>query len=735
MTKLSIKFILCAICLGISGTLPARKQWSVAQAWKWQAQMGEIRGFNQPELAYPGMLRNQILRKAAELGLNSVRSWVSGGTVEEQIAFIRKYAEDCDRYGLTYSPVMSFYDQYYRDKSLAEDEALQKTEAFIHAVVSAFAKDRRIAMWDIWNEPSTAVNEETMRQMGWLEKMLGYARSADPVQPVTASIIWEGGEYDTTNVVFARRMEIEKMMDIHNIHNYRFLEAEHWKPAEVIAYVKAMDGRPVVSSECLARTVSGGLTRTLKLFAREHVNFYLWGMFLTDNKNWSVQWGRSTYDPYEPIFHDLLYSDGTPYDARELSRLRNFRFEARDEQIYPPLAQTERWPAERAWKWVASGPILGVQQNLRQAKFAKAANSVRVKLSFEDFAADEAGFLQRFEKELEDAASQGMTVLPVLVSDEDIKAADRAEIPQAAFLRTYDNDFAENGDGYMTTPFRHAGQGVSGKAGKAGKAGKTASGKSGISGKPGKNGSGKSGISGNAGNSGKPNLIEDAQAGNPFYGTDFAPSLRIPRSVASDFAQQRATRNIMAYINVILRRYYIDSRIAGWELYHHPGSGHVSEAQASCWVSQLFDLARYSSPSQPCFMTPLVSVGGIPPGVDYRAELIHGRRAGWNRLMYAGASTPALTYKIWALSDITAFSSAMKSAETGWLVSICYRFGRPIWCTEWQAPDLNEAKATLDSFSRSHVYWYTDTALPAELLTGFRFRPINTDRDSAQLVP
>ena len=90
--------------------------------------------------------------------------------------------------------------------------------------------------------------------------------------------------------------------------------------------MKRMDGRPIVSSEVLARPVSGGLTRTLKLFAREHVNFYLWGMFVTDSRNWSVQWGRTTYDPYEPIFHDLLYSDGTPYDYREIENLRKFRF-------------------------------------------------------------------------------------------------------------------------------------------------------------------------------------------------------------------------------------------------------------------------------------------------------------------------------------------------------------------------------------------------------------------------
>lgn len=180
---------------------------SVKQAWKWQNKIGEIRGFNQPEVAYPGMSRDQILRKASELGLNSVRSWIGGNTVEEQIAFIREYVEDASKYGLTFSPVLSFYGRYYYDNSIPEEERLKRTEEYIRKVVGAFAKDERIVMWDIWNEPSTAQNDETMRQMDWLEKMVEWCRLENPVQPITSSIICEGGEYDTTSTYYKRRME------------------------------------------------------------------------------------------------------------------------------------------------------------------------------------------------------------------------------------------------------------------------------------------------------------------------------------------------------------------------------------------------------------------------------------------------------------------------------------------------------------------------------------------------
>ncbi len=690
MTNKMRQLIICLLLLGSLLPAAGRKQMSVAQAWKWQNKMGEIRGFNQPELAYPGMSRDQILRKASELGLNSVRSWIYGRTVEEQIDFIRHMVEDASRYGLTYSPVLSFYERYYRDKSIPEEERLRRAEEYIRQVVGTFSRDKRIAMWDIWNEPSTATNDETMRQMDWLEKMVEWCRSENPVQPITSSIIWEGGEYDTTTTHYKRRMEIERMMDIHNVHTYRFLEAEHTPPAEIIRRMKEMDGRPLVSSECMARTVSGGLTRTLKLFAREHVNFYLWGMFITDSRNWSVQWGRTTYDPYEPIFHDLLYSDGTPYDYRELENLRKFRFEREGEQLYAPLSQSERWTTERAWKWVAGGPVKGLTETLRRQEASAAGNSIRLKLNYADFAADEEAFLRNFGQRLEEAARDGMTVLPVLLSDQDILDAQGAEIAQARFLRTYPNDFAENGDGYLTTPF--AGDKSRDKGART-------------------------------------------QADSSYWGSDFSASLSISQADAASFARRSATRNVLAYVNVVMRRFYADSRIEGWDLYYHPGERLSSEREVSMWVSQLFDLARFVSPTQPTFMTPLVSVGDFAPDLRYRDELIHGRHGGWSRLKYSGVSSASLAYKIWSLSDVAAFSSTMKAAETGWLMSICYRFGRPLFCSYWNSPDATEAQSTLELFSRSHVFWYSDAPLPASAVAHFKFRPINTDRDSAKLVP
>ena len=229
----------------------------------------------------------------------------------------------------------------------------------------------------------------------------------------------------------------------------------------------------------------------------------------------------------------------------------------------------------------------------------------------------EKAFMNNFEHQLEEAERGGMTVMPVLLSDQDIHDAEGIEIPQVRFLRRYPNDFAENGDGYLITPF----------------------------------------------NNGKKRASKQLDD-NPYWGSDFAESLRITKSDAASFAGRTATKNILAYVNVVMRRFYADSRIEGWDIYYHPGESLSNESEASMWVSQLFDLVRFISPTQPTFMTPLVSVGNFSPDLRYRDELIHGRHGGWGRLEYSGSCSASLTYKIWTLSDLTAFSSTMKAASS-----------------------------------------------------------------------
>ena len=126
-------------------------------------------------------------------------------------------------------------------------------------------------------------------------------------------------------------------------------------------------------------------------------------------------------------------------------------------------------------------------------------------------------------------------------------------------------------------------------------------------------------------------------------------------------------------------------------------------------------------------MTPVVAVKTFDKDFKPREALIHGRTAGWDHLTYSGGSNADLVYKIWSLSDVTSFATDMPAAETRWLISICYRFGRPIFCTEWDRTTDTDTAAQIENFSDFHVYWFTNGKLP-EQARKFRFNQTSTQR-------
>ena len=93
-----------------------------------------------------------------------------------------------------------------------------------------------------------------------------------------------------------------------------------------------------------------------------------------------------------------------------------------------PVGARRQMSVKQAWKWVAGGPIKGVTDTLFKLETAEAGNSVRLKLNYADFAADEKAFMNNFEHQLEEAERGGMTVMPVLLSDQDIHDAEGIEI-------------------------------------------------------------------------------------------------------------------------------------------------------------------------------------------------------------------------------------------------------------------------------------------------------------------
>lgn len=610
--KRLIMIVLLLPCL--AGFAKERKQWTEKQAWDWEKKVGTIIGFNQPESAYPGMTNLEILSKASDLGFNSVRFWLKGEDVDAQIAYIKKMADEAESCGMTISPVLSLQRKYFNDKE-NEKENLKIVEELVKTLIRPFANDERIVLWDIWNEPGFKTGDpETFREMEWVEKMVHWCREENLCQPITASIIWDPDrDADVSSPTWEKRRQVEAMMDLHNFHSYDCARNFGAEIDYTLDRIRKISNRPIVCTEAMIRVNGSSVQRTLPVFAREHVHVYLWGLYNND-WNWSVKWGRSTYDAFDPMFHDFLWADGDAYDAREFPFIRNFRFWNKGENLDPGIAVTDRWSHERVWRRMAgAGLVKGLADVKSTGSISGTYNSRRVKVNYKDYrglASDQrSGFFERFERTLSEAKNKGMTVLPVLLTDDDLFA----------------------------TP-----------------------------------------------------------------------------------------EELGGFVKEMISRYYDDQTILAWDIYWHPGEKSTDRRKVEEVIETAFTYARNQYPNQPVFMTPFVSVQEFDDGFNYRAALVHGKRNGWNKLSYGGTSDADLVYKIWSLSDVTSFSTVQHPAEAGWLLSICYRFGRPIFCSSFKAENVTDQLEMLDLFSKSHVFWFTENPLPDKSVNQFKFTPIIT---------
>lgn len=605
---------------GISVSTYARGQWSERQAWKWEKEVGVIKGFNQPVAPYPDMPLEVMFEKAHDTGLNNLRMFF-GGKADAVIRKIKQYTDVAYRHGITMSPVLvaPVPDAYFN--SHGKDTAcLEVTREYTQKVVGAFAEDRRVILWDLYNEPGNVGfnpgnnQEKFILQLKVIEKILTWARETNPIQALSSSIFWRSDILDENKEEASRlAWKVEGMMDVHNFHDYACGDREGSYTEHLIKVLKKIGNRPLICTECLTRVNNSGLDRTFACFARNNVHWYLWGLYMCD-ANWDVKWSRSTYDPYEPGFHNIFRPDGEAIDARDIELIRNYRF-TNGRSTDRGAEYTCRWTSDRAWRWMSCGPIKGANihavSSVDSLAGHKGINSINVRLYYKDYAGDKALFFRNTDRILNQAESHRLTVLFTLLSDQDI---------------------------------------------------------------------------------------------------------------------QTSEENLCRYVSETIRRYYHDPRIEAWDLWFHPGEKMRDTSLVNHLVNRLFREARYEYPNQPVMMTPYVKVKDFPSNFNYRGAFIHGHYGGWTGLTYGGVSNDALTYRIWQLSDVIAFSSTQSAGQIGYLKAVAYRYGRPVFCTLWSTGSRSEDAEVLDNFSRSHVYWYYDhPMIDDSSVKDFHFQPVCTE--------
>jgi hypothetical protein len=210
--------------------------------------------------------------------------------------------------------------------ALTNENEWPRLEAYVKGVVSAFANDKRVMSWDIWNEPDNYNDNnytEPKNKIAQIEKILpmafGWARAAKPSQPLTSGV-WKI-DYRNVKLTKTEQMQLE-LSDFISFHCYD--DAAAFERA--VAFLKKYD-RPMICTEYLARGNKSTFETILPIGKRDKIGMINWG-FVVGKTQTNLPWD-SWRQPYtngrQPAVwhHEILNADGTPYKQAEVDVIRN----------------------------------------------------------------------------------------------------------------------------------------------------------------------------------------------------------------------------------------------------------------------------------------------------------------------------------------------------------------------------------------------------------------------------
>jgi hypothetical protein len=201
---------------------------------------------------------------------------------------------------------------------------------YVRDVVGAHRADGRVLAWDVYNEvgnfflPAMSrppvekaarlaaallrLRLGTIPTLPLLRDAFAWTRAEDPVQPLTASVWFEGARLER---------ELVGLSDILSFHDYRPVPGLERRISRLRAH-----GRPLLCTEFMARSAGSLFATHLPVFRREGIGCFSWGLVSGRTQTaWSWKDRPGTPEP-AVWFHDILRRDGTPFDPAEVEILR-----------------------------------------------------------------------------------------------------------------------------------------------------------------------------------------------------------------------------------------------------------------------------------------------------------------------------------------------------------------------------------------------------------------------------
>jgi hypothetical protein len=212
-------------------------------------------------------------------------------------------------------------------KALEDPRQLPRLEAYVKGLIGAFADDKRILAWDLWNEPDNPntssygklePKNKAELVLAMLPKVFLWGREAGATQPLTSGL-WQGNWSNLNAMSAMSRAQIE-LSDVTSFHNYGLPSDFEQR----ILWLQQFH-RPELCTEYMARPTGSTFAAILPIAKKYKVAAYNWG-FVAGKTQTYLPWDswQHPYADRQPAvwFHDIFHTDGKPYRPEETELIR-----------------------------------------------------------------------------------------------------------------------------------------------------------------------------------------------------------------------------------------------------------------------------------------------------------------------------------------------------------------------------------------------------------------------------
>ena len=196
------------------------------------------------------------------------------------------------------------------DPAYKETSNYPALEIYVKDILKTFSHDKRILLWDLYNEPGNSGKSGTTFPL--LTKIFTWSREINPDQPITAGLWNWSGPFNELN-----RFQLANS-DVISYHCYDSPE-KHLRTIEILKFF----GKPMICTEYMARTRNSTFMNCLPMLKKENVAAINWG-FVDGKTNTKYAWDTPLTAGGEPKiwFHEILKADGSPYMEEETDLIK-----------------------------------------------------------------------------------------------------------------------------------------------------------------------------------------------------------------------------------------------------------------------------------------------------------------------------------------------------------------------------------------------------------------------------